>query len=315
MTLLMYLLASLNIIIGDLRWTYVSQVDITKSWRELTDTATIIMPRQMGAKRFDQMITTGAPVTIALGYNGALHVEFQGYVSRVYPGYPVRVECEDEMYQLKRQKFNKSWASANVQEVISHIAGSYEREVVSAELGPFQIHDANGVQVLQAIKSEYGLVSYFKNQKLWVGYKYPTEYSEHKYHHQHNIIDASTLEYVRAEDVEIKVKGISMQPDGSKLTYETGDEGGSQRTLHFYALDEATLKARADEELANIKVDGYDGSFTGFGYPYTEHGDVADVDDAWFQERNGKYLVDGVRVRFSLNGYRRVVELGPRAES
>ncbi|MBJ2189374.1 MAG: hypothetical protein JFT10_00795, partial [Muribaculaceae bacterium] len=90
-----------------------------------------------------------------------------------------------------------------------------------------------------------------------------------------NIISDSSLDEQKAEDVKIKLKVVSLQPDNKKkIKVEIGDPDGEKRTLHCYGKTEAEAKAWGEQELERLKRDGLTGSFQTFGHVLL---DVLDV--------------------------------------
>ena len=74
--------------------------------------------------------------------------------------------------------------------------------------------------------------------------------------------------------------------------------------------------------MQRLKVDGYRGGMTTFGYPQCEHGDVANlsgtstpliIGESSLQDHDGAYFIDEVHKTFGMGGYRRIVTLGPKA--
>jgi hypothetical protein len=297
---------------------YVTEVEIKSSWKNLTDTATIRLPRKLKLNNelIQDVIKKGHIVTIQLGYAPDLVTEFTGYVSGIKATVPVEIMCEDEMWKWKQTTITKSWTSVTLKELVSYLCAQVgfkgPQVVLDANLGGFIIDGASAAKVLKEVKSTYGLISYFRNGSLHVGFAYPTEYATVNYHFQKNVID-NDLEYLTKDDAKIKVKAISIAPDNVKTEVELGDEDGEQRTLHFYNLDAVELKARATAELGKLKVDGYRGSIISFGLPVAKHGDVADVKDELYPERAGKYFIDEANLVFGVGGFRREIQIGVKA--
>lgn len=140
-----------------------------------------------------------------------------------------------------------------------------------------------------------------------------------------NIID-SKLEWKNTEDLQVGalVKTLyyltDTKDDGSAVTTKrskkkkkrtidlaipVGDANGTLYTF-FYLTSNATY---TDSDLTQLKADmynfglnklnevhytGYFGSFTTFGYPYIEFGDIIYIEDPLFSERNGTYFVKRV---------------------
>ncbi|MEN2400581.1 hypothetical protein GKZ90_0012390 [Flavobacterium sp. MC2016-06] len=102
-------------------FTYVKNVDISSSYKSLTDTATIVMPQKVytDTKGFDQNLFTNASgeeksiydffklenfVEIFLGYDGDYKPAFRGYITGVQTDINAIISCEDTMYAFKKVK-------------------------------------------------------------------------------------------------------------------------------------------------------------------------------------------------------------------
>lgn len=105
-------------------FTYVKKVEISSSYKSLTDTASFEMPKKVytSASGFKQSGTANligkqgteksirdffkleSFVEIYLGYDGDYKPAFRGYVTAVKGDSPVTIECEDMMYALKKVK-------------------------------------------------------------------------------------------------------------------------------------------------------------------------------------------------------------------
>lgn len=318
-------LVGTHITIGDLEMPFVMEGVIKSSWKNLTDTAVIKLPRKVKVlqnfteKSISEVIKKGDKVTIKAGYDGELNTEFEGYVSEVVTGVPLTIKCEDEMWMLKQSSnIQASWRNATLKNVIDKIAPGIKTHVLDMELGAFRINEVNSAQVLQELKKMYGLKSYFKNKELYVGFAYPLDtYKKVKHHFQKNIVDRlETLKYRTKEDIKIQLRAISILPDNTKIEIKLGDEDGALRTLHYYNISEQELEQIANREIDDLKYDGFRGSFTGFHLPICHHGDITELQDDLFKERNGSYYIDGVTLRFGYNtGIKRDIELGKLASS
>ncbi|MEO1006846.1 MAG: hypothetical protein AAFW67_13570, partial [Cyanobacteria bacterium J06638_38] len=78
----------------------------------------------------------------------------------------------------------------------------------------------------------------------------------------------------------------------------------------YYNMSEADLRKTAENDLQLFKRTGYRGSLTGFGSPFVDHGDTVKIIDSDFPEREGSYIVDDVKVSFSVGGFRREIQIG-----
>lgn len=309
-----------NITIGLLKFNYVTELEIVSAWEEMTDTCTIKLPRKLKVKELElvNVIKAGDPVKVELGYNGELRTEFVGYVRELRATIPVEVICEDSMYLLKKKAFSLSLPKGKLDDLLSEIYDG-PLSVNEIEMGPFRTEKKmNGVIVLEQVKEQYGLRSFFRSDErgepvLTVGKVYADSPDRFKYAFGKNVIENS-LEFKRKEDVRIKVKAINYKDDNSKVEVELGDPDGEERTLSFYNIDsKSELEARAKEELDRLKYDGYRGSIKTFGVPACEHGDIAEINDPNYPERSGSFFIDKVVKTFGINGYRREVTLGPKA--
>lgn len=299
--------------VGNYIFNYVNELNINSSWQTLTDTAIVKLPRNLSFrnKSLKDLIKVGDAISITLGYNAVQNIEFRGFVARIEPNIPFVLYCEDAMWQLKQTNITKSFKSVNLHDIIN-LFYNKKKQVDNIELGTFRINGVSPAKVLDVLKRDYGIVSYFRDGVFYSGLAYQSTRRTHRYHFQKNIIDSS-LNYRTKDDVRIKLKAISLRPDNSKIEYETGDVGGELRTLHFYDIDAKTLQQLAKEKFDLLKYDGYDGSFKAFGLPYVVHGDVVDIQDNEFSERAGLYFVDSIAVEFGINGFRRIVKLGKKA--
>lgn len=308
-----------NIIIGDFTFDYVNSLEIVSSWDEFTDKATIKLPKKLefngqpviaGA---NPLFKRGDAVEIWLGYNDNLIKEFEGYVSDVKPSLPMEIICEDFAWKLKQSNITKSWRSVSLNNLLSEILtgdNAIEFEAEDIELGKFRISNANIIEVFEELKKSYGLITFIQNGKLYSGLPYKESLQqEQTYDLEYNVVDSASLVYSRADDLKIKVKAISINPDNTKEEIEFGDEGGEQRTFNFYNIPKSELEKTAQRELDRVKIDGYTGDLTGFGVPFLQHNDAVKLISEATPEQNGTYLVKGTVVSFGVSGFRRKVML------
>lgn len=289
-------------------------VTIKKSIHEPVGTAEILLPRntEFEGRQVSEILKTGDEVSIALGYNEEIDVVFNGYLSRSpEANIPLKLYCEDEMYQLKKGSFDESFNKAKLQTIIDTLAPNYTNDVADVTLDKLLVDSASALKVFHELKSQLGLYTYFKNGVLHCGLAYPNQYNEHTYHMQKNVA-ATNLKYRKAEDVVLLVKAISKNSDGSTLNAEYGDQNGSVRTVHYYNLSQTELTEKAKEVHGEFQFDGYAGSITGFGQPIIDIGDHLTIEDDLFPERSSTNLVDAVTITHGVNGYRYECELGKR---
>ncbi len=315
-----------HITIGALELDFVTDVAIESSWKDLTDTCTLRIPRKvlvLGRQLLPDVVQVGDRVEVRYGYDGQLRTEFTGYVVGVKTGPPAEIQCEDDMWLLKRKPMTQSWRSVTLQALLEYVRAqhglSFPIQVLGAtDLGKFTISQATGAQVLDALRKDYSIRCFFREGTLVAGdpYKARATAPHHKIAMQGNVV-GHDLQYVRARDVRLKVRCISHIEGAKKgrkrIVKEFGDLlDGELRTLNFVGVPESELIARGKAELARLRFDGYRGGITTFGIPLVEHGDVVTIQDADYPEREGDFAVDKVSKSFGTGGSRRAITLGPK---
>lgn len=326
----------------------VNHITVDSSWKQLTDTATITMPRNLDFARnnvtfeagLNDVIKKGDSVKLSGGYNGTRRNEFQGFVSRVSKDVPIRITCEDYMYLLKLDSQSFSLKAPTLKDIVNRLLTgdnlkSYQSlghtfNVAVTDTEPlydsFTVKSLTGAQVLDRITSELPFSAYFTidpegidKPTLVVGYRpgfsnYVPGVTNLKpvLRFGENVPASGwRLEYQNPEDVKVKVRAISNLKTGKKIIVEVGDPSGELRTSNYGPLSESQLKEFAEDELQYFKRDGFKGSVIAFGDPYIRHGDVVKVDDPIYIKESGNYFVDRTVWEFSEKPYiRRRVEIG-----
>jgi len=302
---------------------YVTNLQINKSWETLTDTAVIEMPGKLKNEQsfLKDLIRVNDAVTIKLGYFPNLVTRFTGYVSSIVPGSPLKIRCEDESFKLKQQ-FLESYSKKPVT-LETLIKDNYTGEVnvADADLGGFSIDKgATLIQVIQKIRTDYKLFGWFRNGVLNIGLPYIKIGGIKNFKFQRNIIDGDNLISTEAGDLQTIAYGISILSDGTKIElytyYENGiiktseiNPGGNLNRYSTKGLSKKKLAVILERWLPNLYYTGFKGSFTTFGEPVVDHGDIAEITDLKYPEKNGKYLIKAVSINFGVDGYRQTVEL------
>lgn len=316
--------------IGKIVFESVHSIEIKKSFKTFTDTAEVQIPKNLcfrsnGAidtayepyKTIRDYIKAGDAVTIWLGYDDKLLKTFEGYVARdLEPSVPIKIFIEDEMWQLKRKEVSVSLKDASLEQIVKTIAPDYEVEVLDAQVGNFSFKNTTAAKVLAELKKRYGLYSFFIGKKLIVGKPYTNtevlNLTKKVYDFQHNVIKSS-LKYRSAEDVKLKVKAISINPDNTKHEIKLGDTGGDTRTLHYFDKSPTELRKLAKRDLEKFKVEGYEGTITSFGFPIVVPGQKVQIKDTGYEKRNSDHYAVEVVETIGF-GYRRVVTLGKKVD-
>lgn len=324
------MLVRVRIEIDDMVFTACASVSRKKSIKNFTETATIELPRKIKFvdsgkpnskfhknKTVQDYIKVGMPVTIFMGYDNVLLKRFSGYVSEgIQPSLPLVVKCEDEMWQLKRKKVSVSLEDTSIQKIVDTVAGEYANDVLDAVVGDFSMKNTTAVKVLQELKKRFGVYSYFIGNTLIVGKPYTNSIVQQlptkRFQFAHNIIDSS-LKYRSAADVKLRVKGISIKPDNTKIEVTEGDADGDERTLHYFDLSKTELQMAVKRDLDKFKLDGYEGSITSFGFPVVEIGQKVAIIDTSYDARNSTHYADEIEETIK-TGYRLKTTVGRKTD-
>lgn len=297
--------------IGGFQFGYVAEIEIKSSWKQLTDTAMVSLPKSVrfGDKELKDLIRQNDPVRIWLGYDGNLKKEFEGYVTKVEPNIPLKIHCQDAMWLLKQNNVVASFRNPTLAEIVAAVVPPNIPFVTGEmQFGAFRINNVSAAKVLSELQRNYGIYSFFRDGVLYVGKGISSE-NNPSYHFQQNVVSRN-LQYRLIEDAFISIKGISLFRDNSIIEYEVGDNGGEQYLYSYYGLSEGELKSRIDSQYELLQYEGYQGSIEVFGTPFVQHSDVTLVMDNEYPDRVGRYQVDGVTTRFGQSGFRRTIELG-----
>lgn len=311
-----------HITIGDYNFKAITEVEITHSVDELSDTAIIKMPakfkvKQTGEEKFtEEAIKVGDKVSITLGYEGEYEgVEFKGFVASIGGKIPLEIKCEDAIWQLRRKNINKAFGKVMLKEVLTELVSGTQVELADNipeySLDKFIIKNKNGAKVLEDLKNNHCMTAFIDDDgKLYVGLKQTTNIGQSAvYDLNYNIVE-NNLEYKTAEQRKIRVKYTYIAKDNKRKSVEVGDEDGEQRTFTTSIVsDGKKLKEVAETELKNLKYDGFEGSIKSFLIPYATRGMAAVIKDKEHPNREGKYFIKKVVTSFGTSGARRTVHI------
>lgn len=321
--------------IGDNEFEFVTDANFVTGWRKFTDTGEVSIPHKFQRNNVNifvgenNLFNRGDKTEIRVGHFPNKELIFEGYLKNITPSIPVKMEFEDSMYLLKQTNITMSFKTTSLQnliesalaEAISKSSGyikegleEIEVDVVEAELGAFRFSNVNIVKILDQLKKTYALTSYFVGKTLRVGLAYYGDGNEHVFTYGEDIIDSeSDLNYVKEEDVKLRVRAKSLMPDNTLVEVEFGDEGGDLREIFKYNAKESELREWAEREIDNLRFEGFRGSFKTFMEKIVRHGDVVQIVDSFNPDRTGSYFVEAVEYEFGVNGYFQYITLGKRA--
>lgn len=318
----MFVLKSI-IKIGDYHFRSVSEVEITKSVEELSDTAIITMPsrfkiRQNGEEKLvENALKVGDKVEIQLGYEGKYEgVEFVGYVTAIGSKIPLEIKCEDSIWLLRRKNITHAFNDkTELKDILKKVVEGTELQlsdkIPSLKVDKFIIKNANGAQVLQKLKEMLCISVYLDEEgKLYAGLEQMNNIGkEAVYDLNYNLVE-NNLEYKTAEQKRLKIKYTYIDKKNKKKSVEVGDKDGELRTFHTSIVsDEKKLEEMAHAELKKLKYDGFEGSVKSFLVPYATHGMVAVIRDKEHPNREGKYFIKKVVTIYGGSGARREITI------
>lgn len=301
---------------------WLSSASIQTSWKMLTDTAEITLPRKVerfNGKEFHDLFQPGDPVKIELGYNNELHPEFEGYIVSVSRGVPVVLHCEDEMYRLKRKTVSYSKKSVTLKQLLADVCEGYEvnSSFGDTELGAVRYSNMKASAILEDVRKKTGLYSYFEGKVLCCGNVYSdnVDLPEVRIMLERNGVSQD----LQQTGGEYEVIATAILRGGKKMEAKAGKKGADTFNLNFNDHDKKVtvqvLKEFAERFYKSLMKQKYKGGVELFGIPRVDFGMVMNLTSEINPEMNGKYFIEKVTKEFSDNAtYRQKVELGGRAE-
>jgi hypothetical protein len=366
---------------------FVSSGIITAGWESLTDTAKLKFPRNIMVEdesgrlvnwtdkaiygdyeSQSPLFMRGDEISISIGYfydnfDGTetsqmpIEPQFTGFISKIKNRLPIEIECEDNFWKLKQIPVaNKLFKGSQytVKSMIAEMLKDHPYTVIDGgfetSIGDFRTQNETVAQVLERLKNEGRIYSYFRGNVLRVGLIVydPNTFlnNQEVFEFQENIISDS-LEYTRKEDLNIAIKvsshafgkGSGTNADGTgknkrkrlevlvgkvttagKTTFGEiandktyfGDVITMQLLLNAPSKEELIKRAKAI--LPKYYYTGFRGSFITFGQPTISHGWAAIIRDSKVKEREGTYLIKEVSTEFGMQGFRQKIQLHHRID-
>jgi len=338
-------------------FNYVCEIETATSWELLTQTAKIEIPNAFRTKEIAKTIINevliGDDIEIFTGYlkdginkktGDDLIRKFKGFVTKIKPGYVVKIDCEDTMWRLKRTNIDgyHHYSPITIKEgknqfikVITDLQTmtdvKFPIDVVdSPDIGEILITPGNSFcDVLEFLKNKYLVLIYFRNGTLYV--RKPIQFvgdPETTFIVQRNIIGPDSMEYQNERDVRLSIKITNqiMQEgqNDKKTTFYVyyGANGKLQNSttpkVGYNQIEHITIVPKTKEELIkeaetilkSQTYTGYKGDFETFGEPSVSFGDYAWILDFKYPERTGRYLIKGVTNRFGQGNRQKITIYG-----
>ncbi len=307
----------LKITIGNnLVFTICQSIHIEMSVQVLSNTAKIELPREfrnavdefgkvinMQGKSILNYIKRGDAVKIEIGYDGDLQMEFEGYINKIGAETPLVLECEDEMFQLKKlEKATKFVKSGKLTDILKAVLpAKYNIESnIEYNIGKWLIENATPYNVLEELRDKAGIRAYFKNPNtlcvgMVVDFKAETT---HKFNFNENVRRGCSLIFESKETKPLEVTVKSKQTNGKEYTYSIGDKGGDTKIITMPGLTESEVKTWAEQSHKSLSIDGFEGSLDSWCYPRTKPGDSAQLYRPFYKDRHqdGRYFIESVTI-------------------
>lgn len=289
-------------------------VHIESSWKNLTDTAEITLPRNI--RDFDKMkisevFKRGDKVIVHLGFNGVLTEEFRGYIISASADIPVLIKCQNEMWNLKKQAVNISMNNCYLPKLIQAIAPGYEYSVSEYNIGSVRFAKTTAAAVMQKLRDDFGIYCFFRGNTLCAGKVYSGDAVTRNVNLER--IVSNNLTYKTKDEKSIKLTATSTLVGGDKITVELGEKDGEPRDFSYFNIQNKTdLKAIAQKDYDKIMADGFEGDIEVFGNQEIRHGDKLNISSIIYPDRQGLYYADTVTTDWKSTIYHRTVEVGQK---
>jgi hypothetical protein len=314
----LYYNISLRITIADkLQFTVCKSIHIESSVQVLSNNAKIELPREfrnavdevgksinIAGKSILDFMKRGDAVKIELGYDGNLQTEFEGYITKVGAETPLVLECEDEMFQLKKAaRVTKFIKSGKLIDILKAVLPKYNIEVTGDyEIKNWLIDDKTPFEVLEELIDKIAFLRfYFKDKNTLcagaqVDFKAETV---HIYNFSENVRRGSSLKFANKSDNKFLAIAKSKQSKGKYLTATIGEKGGDEKTVTFDpGLTQEQLHNYAKTMYKSEKKDGFTGTLDGWCEPRTKPGDAAQLYRPFYKDRHqdGRYFIESVTI-------------------
>ncbi len=332
-----------------IEFDYAHSIEVSTSIDNLTDTATLKLPRSMqrNGKLLLDYINKGDEkdkIKIYMGYEeyGNIEEVFSGYITGKKSEITDKtnlliLSCENEMYNLKTKVKvdGKNYPDFNIKAFFEKFVS---KEIATCKVigNPFFCSmdiakEMTMAQALNAVRERYPYIkTYFTGNVLYVSTEEELANQEGKkvivFDPSRNMV-SDKLEY--NEERKVCIKAVSVGNDCTKIEVfapedatekkngkTVAKDGYELRTLYCPEYENATdLQTYAGNLANNLTASKMTGCFTTFGVPFVRKGDIVELHDDLQEERNRKqFVVDGVDYIFGTDpktgGYRQTITLG-----
>jgi hypothetical protein len=316
----------------------INEVEIRKSINDIIDTAFLKLPSlskilenskgiELKGNLPQSSIETGAlfkygdRISIYLGYNDDLKLEFKGFIKSVNYSVPTLIECIGYAKQLNKA-LTKSWRITSVKEVVEFITAGTDISISDfvyiqdIPLARFVINQKTGLQVLQDLKQNQRLTACFINDVLYVGLPQIPKTGTVKLRLGWNVVRDDKLKNKDLSNRPLMVVFICSgenQKKENRIIFKVGESGGdviTETIPNITSLE--VLKSLAEQKFLQRKNPGLSGDLTCFMQPYCAPFYTAEIIDKKYAVRTGHYFISATLVKFGVNGGRRTISISSK---
>ncbi len=312
----MYLL-NWDIAIGGYKVKTLTEVKITTSVLNLSDTATVTMPGQyMNTwRKIEDKVHVGDAVTIKLGYDNDLETEFTGYLKRISRDNNALVlECEDALWLTNKAVADMEYKSISLKELLTGILAQVDPEMTvecdyDFTYEKMVVFKSTALDVLKKVHKDTKANIWFEGRILHVHPVYQQAKGDKPVIYDTEVnVQSNELKWKDQTDRKILIEVAYTNAKGEISKQQFGIGGGEKVTRFVKANNEGDLKKAAENEYNLWNYSGYEGSLTGWLVPVVRAGGSVRLRDK--ERPEGVYYVTGVEIEFGRNGAKRKVTLG-----
>lgn len=312
----MYLL-NWDIAIGGYKVKTLTEVKITTSVLNLSDTATITMPGQYlnTWRKIEDKVHVGDAVTIKLGYDNNLETEFTGYLKRISrDNNSLVLECEDALWLTNKMVADMEYKSISLKELLTGILAQVDPEMTvecdyDFTYEKMVVFKSTALDVLKKVHEDTKANIWFEGKTLHVHPVYQQAKGDKPVIYDTEVnVQSNELKWKDQTDRKILIEVAYTNEKGEISKQQFGVGGGEKVTRFVKANNEGDLKKAAENEYNLWNYSGYEGSLTGWLVPVVKAGGSVRLRDK--ERPEGVYYVTGVEIEFGRNGAKREVTLG-----
>ena len=312
----MYLL-NWDIAIGGYKVKTLTEVKITTSVLNLSDTATITTPGQYlnTWRKIEDKVHVGDAVTIKLGYDNNLETEFTGYLKRISrDNNSLVLECEDALWLTNKMVADMEYKSISLKELLTGILAQVDPEMTvecdyDFTYEKMVVFKSTALDVLKKVHEDTKANIWFEGKTLHVHPVYQQAKGDKPVIYDTEVnVQSNELKWKDQTDRKILIEVAYTNAKGEISKQQFGVGGGEKVTRFVKANNEGDLKKAAENEYNLWNYSGYEGSLTGWLVPVVRAGGSVRLRDK--ERPEGVYYVTGVEIEFGRNGAKRKVTLG-----